>query len=293
MKILLLGSGGMLGSDCKLVLRQGHELIAPSRTEMDITRWDVVIDSLQRFAPDVVLNCATPENLNADDQKDLLRKTIVEGTRNLAQGSARFGTKLFQISSGHVFDGQKPIPQPYFEDDPPRPFSTYGRSKLESETAVRENSPHYVILRSGWLYGLKGENFVKSIITGATDSRGEALKVDADQFGSPTWTYRLALQIKKLIEVEARGTFHATAEGFCSRLECARYILEVLGLKIPVEPCTLKDFPEAAKRPSNCLLENRSLKTRGLNVMVDWKADLERFLHDHGNEIAGKTRSGE
>jgi dTDP-4-dehydrorhamnose reductase len=287
MKILIVGSTGMLGSECKKALSQDHEVIAPSKTEMDIISWDGVIENLQGISPDAVLNCAGLTDVDACETEDFaVRKMNIEGPRNLAQCSARFQCKLVHISSDYVFDGQKMIPQPYFEDDYLNPLSAYGKSKVDSEVAVRDNSPNYIIVRSGWLYAFNGKNFVKSIVSKALRKRGEVLKVANDQFGSPTWAYRLALQIKALLENDGKGTYHATAEGYCSRFEYAAFVLEKLGIKATLEPCEMKDMNGfLARRPANCLLEIRRLRKQGINVMINWKEDLETFLETSGEEL--------
>jgi len=245
-----------------------------------------VIETLQDTSPQVIINCAGFTDVDACETEDFkVRKINVEGPRNLAQCSARFECRLVHISSDYIFDGQKTMPQPYFEDDTPNPLSAYGKSKMESEKAVRENSPYYIIVRTGWLFGINGDNFVKSIIRQAKGRKKTLLKVVNDQFGSPTWTYRLALQIKKLIENEGRGTYHATAEGYCSRFECAEHIVKKLGLKASVQPRSIKEVKAPAVRPKNCLLENRLLKKQGLNIMRDWKKDLDTFLEKFGDQI--------
>jgi dTDP-4-dehydrorhamnose reductase len=286
MKILITGSTGMLGSECKNILGEEHEVVTPDKNEMDIISWDGVIDNLQDVSPDVVLNCAAFTDVDACEKETFtVRKINVEGPRNLAQCCARFECKLIHISSDYVFDGHKMVPQPYFEDDTPNPLSAYGISKMESETAVRENSPNYIIIRSSWLYGINGRNFVKSILNQAVKKKSEALKVVADQFVSPTWTYRLALQIRELLYGDGIGTYHATAEGHCSPFEYAEYILAKLSIKASIEPCSLNDLDYPARRPANCLLENRLLKKQGINVMVDWKEDLDTFLDNFGEEL--------
>ena len=286
MKILITGSTGMLGSECKNILGEEHEVITPGKNEMDIISWDGVIDNLQDVSPDVVLNCAAFTDVDACEKETFtVRKTNVEGPRNLAQCCARFECKLVHISSDYVFDGHKMVPQPYFEDDTPNPLSAYGVSKMESETAVRENSPNYIIIRSSWLYGVNGRNFVKSILNQAVKKKSEVLKVVNDQFVSPTWAYRLALQIRELLHGDGIGTYHATAQGHCSPFEYAEYILKKLGIKASIEPCSLKDLDYPARRPANCLLENRLLKKQGVNVMVDWKEDLDTFLDSFGKEL--------
>ena len=286
MKILIFGGRGMLGSECKRIFSQQHEVISPDKEEVDITSWDGVIETLHKLSPDVVINCAGLTDVNAcETQGFAVRKINVEGPRNLAQSCARFERKLVHISSEHVFSGQKPIPQPYFEDDTVKPLSAYGRSKMESEVAVRDNSPNYIIIRTAWLYGINGENFVKSIVNRAIRKKPLILRVPDDRFGSPTWSYRLAVQIRELIDNDGRGTYHATTEGYCSRFECARYIIKKLGLKTSLEPVSMKDLNEKAASPVNCLLENRRLKAQDLNIMPNWKKDMRVFLEKCGEDL--------
>ncbi len=293
MKILLLGSRGMIGSDCKTVLAQGYEIVAPEKKELDIVSWDRVIERLQHIKPDIILNCAGLAKVNACEEHRtayLCRKVNVEGPRNLAQGSARFGSKMIHFSSDYVFNGDKGLPQPYFEDDPLDPISEYGRTKMESEMAVRENASNYLIFRSGWLYGIEGDNFVKSLIAHATKKKSKKIRVPSDHFGSPTWSYRLAEQTKELIQVDGKGTIHATAEGYCSLFEAAEFVLNKMSLSMPLEPCKLKDYQKKAKRPVNCILENRALKKNGLNIMKNWEEDLSLFIDRFGEVLLRQAK---
>jgi dTDP-4-dehydrorhamnose reductase len=292
MRILLLGSAGMLGSECNTILSQDHEVIAPDKKELDIISWDGVIETLDEVSPDVVVNCVGLTDMDICETDDFaVRKINVEGPRNLAQGSARFQCKLVHISCDHVFDGQKLIPQPYFEDDTPNPLSAYGKSKMESETAVRENSPNFIIVRSGWLYGLYGNNFVKSFLSQSKRKKAKSMRIANDHFGSPTWTYRLALQISELISHDGRGTYHATAEGNCSRLDCAEFVWKKLGLKASLEPCSMRDLQCSVIEPANCLLENRLLKKQGINIMLNWKEDMDAFLDEYGETLMKEAKS--
>jgi dTDP-4-dehydrorhamnose reductase len=285
MKVLLLGGNGMLGSDCKEVLSQEYEVISPISKDLDIISWDMVIENLQKIKPHIIVNCAGFSDVDASEKEDfLVKKVNVEGPRNLAQGAARFNCRMVHISSDYVFSGQKSLPRPYFEDDPVDPISAYGRSKVESEVAIKENTPNYIILRTGWLYGRNRNNFIHSVVKGAVE-KSKGIKVFEDQFGSPTWTYRLALQIKELLHSDMKGTFHATSEGSCSRLECARFILDKMKIKGTLKPISVKGHHTSAKRPSNCVLENRLLKKAGLNVMIDWQEDLGLYLDQYGKEI--------
>jgi dTDP-4-dehydrorhamnose reductase len=285
MKVLLLGGSGMLGTDCKGVLSEEYEVISPGSKNLDIISWDMVIENLQKIKPHIIINCAGFSNVDASEKEEFLVKKInVEGPRNLAQGAARFNCRMIHISSDYVFSGQKPLPRPYFEDDPVDPISAYGRSKVESEVAIKENTPNYIILRTGWLYGRSRDNFVHVILKG-TAEKSKSIKVFDDQFGSPTWTYHLALQIKELLHTDIKGTFHVTSEGSCSRLEFARFILEKMKIKGNLKAISVKGNHTGAKRPSNCVLENRLLKKAGLNIMVDWQEDLGSYLDQFGKEI--------
>jgi dTDP-4-dehydrorhamnose reductase len=290
MKLLLLGGSGMLGSDCKEVLGNDYDVIAPSKKDLDIVSWDVVIENLQKLSPAIILNCAGFTDVDACETEDfIVRKVNIEGPRNLAQGSARFNCRLVHISSDYVFSGQKGIPQPYFEDDPVDPVSAYGRSKVESEVAVRENASNYIIIRTGWLYGYNGNSFINSILKNSVTKK--KIKVIEDQVGSPTWTYRLALQIKELLKTDAKGTFHTTSEDYCSRADYARHILKYMKIKTPIESCKMNDFKQAAKRPKNCILENRLLKKIGINIMQDWKTDLDSYLEQYGKELLKQVKT--
>lgn len=293
MKILLLGSQGMLGTDCKNVLSEDYEIVAPEKKELDIVSWDMVIEGLHAISPDIVLNCAGFTDVDACEKEDfLVRKVNVEGPRNLAQGSARYDCRMIHISSDYVFNGQKSVPQPYFEDDVSDPLSAYGRSKMESEIAVRENAPDYIIVRTSWLYGRHCKNFVTTLLASIFTKKKKAVKVVNDQFGSPTWTHQLALQIKAFLDSDARGTYHVTSEGYCSRFEFAQRILDKLEIKADIEPCRLRDFKFPAKRPANCILENRRAKKQGLNIMGNWDSDLDSFLEKYGDELIKEAKEG-
>lgn len=292
MKILIVGGTGMLGSDCMEIFSSDCEVIAPTSSEMDIISWDGVIETLQDLTPEVVLNCAGFNDVDACETEDFkVKKLNVEGPRNLAQCSARFECRLVHISSDYVFDGQKMLPQPYFEDDFTNPVSAYGKSKRDSEVAVRDNSPNYMLVRTSWLYGKNGKNFIKSIVSKAVNEKDSVLTVVNDQFGAPTWTYRLALQIKEMLLRDCRGTYHATSEGFCSFYDYAKHILDKLNIKAVVEPCKMKDLNRPAARPANCILENRRLKKRGINILPDWKEDLDEFLKKWGEKIIKEAES--
>lgn len=286
MKILLTGAKGQLGSECKEVMKSDYEIIDTDLEEFDITSWDNVILTISQLSPDIILNCAAFTNVDECETKKKESERInVEGPRNLAQGAARYEKLIVHISSDFVFGGRKRLPQPYFEDDPMSPLSFYGVTKMESETAVKQNTFNYILIRTGWLYGIRGDNFIKRILALALQKDRESLRVVNDQFGSPTWSHRLAQQIKVLIDKGKEGVYHATSEGYCSRYEWVRYVLERMDIKIPVLPCTSDEYPTPAKRPANSILENRQLKTEGLNIMPSWQKDLDTFLDAYGETL--------
>jgi len=289
MKILLVGSTGMLGSDCKKLFSERDDVLAPPKQQMDIRKWDKVIEIIQKSSPDVVINCAAFTDVDAcETDKETAQKINVEGARNIAQVCARFDCKIVHISSDYVFDGKKAVPQPYFEDDEPDPLSFYGKTKADSEKAVIDNIDNYIIIRTGWLYGKEGSNFVKWVIKKAM--RKEKIRVLNDQYGSPTWTYRVALQIRKLVEKDVRGIFHVTSEGYCSRIQWARFILNSLRFSIEPEPFSIREWKVPAKRPANCLLENKQLKLQRLNIMRNWKEDLKEFLDKYAKDIIDEAK---
>jgi dTDP-4-dehydrorhamnose reductase len=293
MRILLTGARGMLGSDCIEVLGAEHEIIALDRKDLDITHWDKVIDKIQHIVPQVVLNCAAFTDVDGCEKETfLVKKVNVEGPRNLAQACARFNCKMVHFSTDYVFNGYKSIPQPYFEDDSMDPLSAYGRSKMDSEVAVRDNAFDYIILRTAWLYGYHGRSFIHSILSNVLHKKIKVLKVVNDQVGSPTWSHTLALQVKELIKAGVRGTYHATSEGHCTRFEWARHILKRLGVRATLEPCSSNQVTTPARRPHNSILENRLLKKQGLNIMPDWEKDLDAFLDRHKDELIKRAKSG-
>jgi dTDP-4-dehydrorhamnose reductase len=286
MKILLTGASGRLGSECKDVLESDYEILAPDKEELDITSWDKVITSISQLSPDIILNCAAFTRVDeCETERKISERINVEGTRNLAQGAARYDKVIVHISSDFVFNGRKRLPQPYFEDDPMDPLSFYGLTKMESEMAVKQNAPKYVIIRAGWLYSIRGENFLKKILELALKKDKESIYVVNDQFGSPTWFYRLARQIKLLIDNGKEGIYHATSEGYCSRYEWAKYFLEKMEVKIPVFPCATKEYPAPAIRPVNSILENRQLKRERLNIIPNWQKDLDIFIDNYGEKL--------
>jgi dTDP-4-dehydrorhamnose reductase len=188
---------------------------------------------------------------------------------------------LVHISTDYVFDGAKT--GPYLEWDATNPLSVYGLSKLLGEEGVRQQCPDHFILRTAWLYGLPGPNFITAILARAR--QGHELKVVQDQRGTPTSAPALAAQVLALAGTEAFGTYHATCQGETTWYEFALLILERAGLTVKVRPCTTEEFPRPARRPANSVLENRLLKLEGLDLMPSWQEAYNQFWDRYGEQL--------
>jgi dTDP-4-dehydrorhamnose reductase len=215
------------------------------------------------------------------------------GPRNLAVACRRMNLKLIHISTDYVFDGAKR--EAYVEWDATGPLSVYGRSKLLGEELVRQQLPDHFIVRTAWLYGLPGPNFVTAILARARQLAHDAslnkygdvrpdqeLRVVHDQRGTPTSAPALARQLLALAQTEAFGTYHATCQGETTWYEFACLILKEAGLAVRVSPCATREYPRPAPRPANSVLENRFLQLEGLDLMPPWQEAFREFWQSYG-----------
>ena len=286
MKVMITGAKGQLGNDCVRTFGKTNQIVAVDLEELDITRSVEVSAFVKDTKPDLIINCAAHTGVDAcETEKEAAWAANVSGPLNLAESLNRWGGQLVHISTDYVFDGQKPESESYVEDDKPDPLSYYGKTKLEGENAVRKTTEHHIIVRTAWLYGADGNNFLKTMLKLARANPDKELKVVSDQFGSPTWSYRLALQIEKLVEKSARGIYHATAEGVCTWYDLADYFLNKMNVPHGLVPCTSEEFPTAAVRPKNSILENRRLKEAGINIMAPWQDDVAQYVERFGKQL--------
>ena len=293
MKILITGGNGQLAFDCYEPLKEKHEVLPHSHKEMDISDYKQTENIINNFKPDIILNCAAYTKVDAcETEKDLAWKVNVIGPENLAEISDKLGCKLIHISTDYVFNGKKKLPGHYVEDDSPDPLTYYGRTKLEAELAIQKATNSYAILRTAWLYGIHGHNFLKTILRLSLKTPQKEIKVVNDQFGSLTWTYQLAMQIKKIIESNGQGTYHATSEGYSTWFEAAEYFLQKMEIQHKLIPCITDEHPTPARRPENSTLENQRLKEEKINVMKHWKEDIGMFVSEYRerliNEVTGE-----
>ncbi len=286
MKILITGAAGQLGHAlAPAAQRRGWEVLATDLEDLDIGDGPAVLGYLTHHRPEAVINAAAATRVDdLERQLDLAIRVNSLGPRNLAVACRRLGIKLVHISTDYVFDGAKS--GPYLEWDRTGPTSVYGLSKLLGEQWVREQCPDHFIVRTAWLYGWPGPNFVTAILGRARDlSLGGELKVVDDQRGTPTSTLALAPQLLALAEGEAFGTYHATCQGEATWYEFARLILEQAGLRVKITPCLTSEYPRPARRPANSVLENRLLKILGLDLMPPWRAAFQEFWEHHGERL--------
>jgi len=290
-KILITGGSGQLGTECAEVLGRVSEVKALGSRDLDITHAVEVKRCVEGHRPQVILNCAAYTQVDAcETERELAWRVNVVGPRNLAEAARTFGATLVHISTDYVFDGKREPPLPYVEGDETHPLSYYGETKWTGEEVIRAICDKHMIVRTGWTYGANGQNFFKAILRLAMDGRKRPIRVVNDQFGSPTWAYRLAVQIERIIGEGDSGTYHATAEGFCTRYESAVEFLSAMEIPQTIVPCSTEEYPTAAKRPRNSILENRRLKEMGANLKESWVEDLHRFVFQYKGHLIREAR---
>jgi dTDP-4-dehydrorhamnose reductase len=256
-RTIVTGAGGMLGQD--LVRLSGG--VALTHAELDVTDRAAVRDAIG--PDDLVFNCAAWTDVDgAEENEAEATRVNGDGARNVAEAA---GTVVY-VSSDYVFDGRKG--EPYVESDAPAPLSAYGRSKLAGERATAEANPRHFVVRSSWLFGAGGRNFVETML-----GLGPEVRVVDDQVGSPTFTGHLAEALLPLAGTEDHGVHHLAASGSCSWFEFAREIFARAGVDTRVEPCSTDEFPRPAPRPAYSVL--RSERGHGL---PGWREGLDAYL---------------
>ena len=273
MRIVVTGAQGQLGTDLQQVL-QGHQLTLLDLPTFDLTEHDCgrrIIDA----APDVVIHAGAHTDVDGAERNPELAMAInADGTERVARAAAQGGARLIYISTDYVFDGCGT--RPYVETDRPNPVSAYGASKYAGEERALACCENTLVVRTAWLYGLQGKNFVKTMLQLASER--PCLKVVADQQGCPTFAEDLARMIGRLVSNPVQGLLHVTNEGHCSWHEFATEIIRRSGHDVPVEPITTADMPRPAKRPAYSVLSAERLHHLGFR-MPSWQDGLQRFLH--------------
>lgn len=276
MKVLITGIQGQLGYDVAKVLdARKIEYYAPTLAELDITDRQMVLKILEDHCPDAVIHCAAYTAVDkAEEEPEKCWAVNVDGTRNIAEGCKKIGAKLLYVSTDYVFEGTGE--QFYKETDPVNPQNVYGASKLAGELVVKSFLEKYFIVRTSWVFGENGNNFVKTMLRLA-ETRTE-VSVVCDQIGSPTYTADLAPLLCDIVETEEYGTYHATNEETCSWAEFAEEIFRVAGKNIKVIPITSDQYPAKAKRPGNSRLERAKLEEKGFVRLESWQDAVRQYL---------------
>ncbi len=275
MRVLITGGSGQLGYDIAKLLEENNTMMyAPTHEEMDITDRDSVMKIFDSFKPDVVFHCAAYTAVDkAEEDKERCYDINVNGTKNIVDASNIYGSKVVYISTDYVFHGDKN--GIYETSDITDPINYYGYTKYLGEQEVMKNSNN-LIVRISWVFGINGKNFVKTMLRLAS-SRDE-ISVVSDQVGSPTYTYDLARLLVDMVNKNKSGIYQATNEGYCSWYEFAKYIFEVSGIDIRVNPILTKDYVTLAKRPLNSRLSKDKLDEEGLARLPDWKDATKRYI---------------
>lgn len=278
MKVLVTGVRGQLGFDVvKELEKRGHTALGVDIQEMDITDMVSVEKVIGEAAPDAVIHCAAYTAVDAaEENEDLCRRVNADGTRNIAEMCRRLDCKMIYISTDYVFDGTGD--KLWETDDMRAPVSVYGQTKYEGELAVQELLEKYFIVRIAWVFGINGNNFVKTMLKLAQTH--DSLRVVNDQFGSPTYTFDLARLLVDMVETNKYGVYHATNEGICSWYDfaCAIFRKAGLGDKITVHPVSTAEYGARANRPANSRMSKDKLDKMGFERLPAWEDALERYL---------------
>jgi len=274
MKILILGCRGMLGFDL-LKAFSDHDPIGLDKEELDITDQKAVAKELKKIKPDFVLNAAAYTAVDdCESSSGLAMQINGDAVGHIADACAQAGATIVHFSTDYVFDGQNP--DGYAEDDRTSPLNAYGQTKIRGEFLLKEATNRHYLIRSAWLFGRNGKNFVDTMLDLA--QKKQPIRVVDDQVGSPTYSADLAQAVRKLVESESPfGTYHLTNSGFTSWYGFAKEIFSVAKLDVPLQAVRTADFPRAARRPAVSVLRNTKAP-----ALRPWQVALADYLTTKG-----------
>ena len=281
-KVLLIGADGMLGGELRERLEKKYEVTGTTIETLDITDRDAVLAKAKDVKPDYIINCAAYTNVDGCEVNyDLANKVNGLALANIAEAAKENDCVLLHISTDYVFDGKLDVDKVYTEDMQPGPISAYGKTKLLGEQNAAKAGKYY-ILRTAWLYGLGGKNFVKTMLK--LSETHDELKVVCDQHGSPTSTTTLCEVIEQVLEKEPPyGVYHTTNEGFTTWYDFTVKIMELAGRSTKVIPVTSEQYkemnPASSDRPKNSQLSKKKLKSVGI-VPSKWEDALANYLKE-------------
>ena len=280
--VLLIGADGMLGGELKERLEKKYNVVGTTIETLDITNKQAVLDKAKEVKPYFIINCAAYTNVDGCETHEELALSV-NGTAvsNIADAAKQEGETFIHISTDYVFPGNLSVDKIYTEDMEPNPVSAYGRTKLVGEENAKKAEKYY-ILRTAWLYGLGGKNFVKTMLRLSKEK--DEISVVNDQHGSPTSTTTLCEIIEGIMEKEPEyGIYHSTNEGFTTWCDFTKKIFEIANIKTKVKGITSKEYkqmyPQSSDRPTNSQLSKEKLKSVGI-VPTKWEEALKAYLKE-------------
>ena len=274
--ILVTGGNGQLGYDVvKELKNRGIDCIGSVRSDFDITNYEETEKYILNIKPECIIHCAAYTNVNkAEDERELCYKVNVDGTENIAKICSKLNAKMIYVSTDYVFDGTKD--GEYEVDDTPNPLSVYGKSKYEGELKVKNNLEKYFIVRTSWVFGSHGNNFVKTMLKLGKEK--ESIDVVCDQIGSPTYTVDLAKLLCDMALSDKYGVYHASNEGFCSWAEFAEEIMKISKINCDIKYIVSNEYLTKVKRPLNSKLSNKEIIENKFNKLRLWTGGLKDFI---------------
>ena len=278
MRVLVFGAGGQVGAELAGAARaEGHDVAALTRAEHDITDRSATRDRILEERADVVFNAAAYTAVDrAESEAELAREINAVAPGIIAVACAEAGSRLVHYSTDYVFDGTAVAPIP--EDAALAPLGTYGRTKLAGEEAVRAAGGQVHVVRTAWVYGLHGANFIRTVLR-LTRERGEMRVVD-DQRGSPTWARDIAAASLRLVDVVPPGTYHLTNGGDCTWYDLAVAVVKRAGVDATITPIATSEYPTAARRPAYSVLDNRRWREAGQAPLRPWQDAVAEFVDE-------------
>ena len=278
MKVLVTGVKGQLGYDVVKALNERRiECKGVDIDDFDITDFAETAEYIKNYAPDAVVHCAAYTAVDkAEDEPEICCKVNVTGTENIALACKEIGAKMLYVSTDYVYGGEGEAP--FEPTDAVSPKSVYGSTKLGGEKVVIENVEKYFIVRTSWVFGINGNNFVKTMLR--LGEQREMLMVVDDQIGSPTYTPDLARLICDLIVTEKYGIYHGTNENYCSWAEFAAEIMKLGERSCVIKPIPSSEYPAKAQRPLNSRLSKKCLDDAKIGRLPTWQNALHRYFKE-------------